>query len=334
MELQYDATGLHGWAKQDGLQTVEGCLEEAFGTVLDHAPVLRVAGRTDAGVHARRQVVSLSLPDGLDLAKLRRSLNALTPPGIAVLAIRRAAAAFDARKDATSRSYRYFLCADPVVSPFWTRYCWQVCGYDLDLAAMTGAAALVAGRHHLTAFTPTETEHVFFDRTVLRCRWARVAGAALPGVALGRAPRGADGHAAAPSSLPDASGRGLSAGEAARGMLCLEIEADAFLRHMVRSLVGTMVEVGRGERSIEDFARLLEGAPREAAGATAPPHGLFLWDITYGRQQRGGPSPRMNLPAYGKIPDKASAGGAAEGGVEAAGEAGRPLRHDTADSEA
>ena len=181
--------GSHGWAKQDGLPTVEGCLEEAFRTALGLAPLLRVAGRTDAGVHARRQVVSLWLPDEVDPVKLRRSLNALTPAGIAVLDVRRAPAAFDARRDATSRSYRYFVCADPVMSPFWSGYCWQVYGDGLDTGRMTEAAALVAGRHHFTAFTPTETKHVFFDRTVLRCRWTRAGGAALPAAVLGEAAR-------------------------------------------------------------------------------------------------------------------------------------------------
>ncbi len=180
MELQYDGTGLHGWAKQDGLQTVEGCLEEAFRTALGAPPALRVAGRTDAGVHAKRQVVSLRLPAGLDLPNLRRSLNALTPHGIAVLALRPAPAAFDARKGAISRTYRYFVSAQPVASPFWNGYCWQILG-DIDLEAMREAAGLAVGRHDFTALTPTETGHIFFERTVLRCRWSRVSGAALAG---------------------------------------------------------------------------------------------------------------------------------------------------------
>ena len=261
MELQYDGTGFHGWAKQDGLQTVEGCLEEALRTVLGRSPALRVAGRTDAGVHARRQVVSLILPAGLDVLMLRHSLNALTPPGIAVLALRPAPAEFDARKDATSRTYRYFVSAQPVVSPFLTRYCWQVPG-DIDLEAMREAGGLVVGRHRFTAFTPTETEHAFFDRTVLRCRWDRVSGAfpGGPGAGVVVRPRGGG-----------------------NGMFCLEIEAGSFLRRMVRTLVGTMIEIGQGVRSPEDFRRLLDGAPRHAAGPTAPAHGLFLWDIRYAR---------------------------------------------------
>jgi tRNA pseudouridine38-40 synthase len=268
MELQYDGTGLHGWAKQDGLQTVEGCLEEAFRIVLGEAPFLRVAGRTDAGVHARRQVVSLRLSDGLDLAKVRRSLNALTPSGIAILELRPASAAFDARRDATSRAYRYFVSTDPVVSPFWARYCWHVAGGGLDVAAMRAAAGLVVGRHHFTAFTPAETEHAFFDRTVLTCRWGRLSGGALVGPGPGAVMRPGPAH---------------------QGLLFLQVEADAFLRHMVRSLVGTMIEVGQGDRSLDDFRRLLDDAPREAAGLTAPAHGLFLWEVRYGR--RMGKSP-------------------------------------------
>jgi len=128
-----------------------------------------------------------------------------------------------------------------VLSPFWSRYSWHV-PERLDVAAMSAAASLVVGRHDFTAFTPTETEHVFFDRLVKRCVWRRTA-----------------------------------------AVLYLEIEAETFLRHMVRILVGTMVEVGRGKRSPDHLATLLRGAVREGAGPTAPPQGLFLWDVSYGR---------------------------------------------------
>jgi tRNA pseudouridine38-40 synthase len=268
MEMQYDGTGVHGWAKQDGLFTVEGSLERALRTVLGSAPSLRVAGRTDAGVHARRQVTSLRLPAGTDLHRLRASLNALTPPGIAVTRISRAPEGFDARRDATSRVYRYYLSTLPVVSPFWSRYCWHVPG-DLDMAALRATAAATAGRHDFTAFTPTESEHIFFGRLVVRCAWRRVTG----GVAV-------------------SGGTGGGA-----GMQYLEIEAGSFLRHMVRALVGTMLEVAQGRRTLDDFVRLLDGASRKEAGLTGPSQGLFLWDVKYERdrstegasRQPGGP---------------------------------------------
>jgi tRNA pseudouridine38-40 synthase len=257
LELQYDGTGLHGWAKQEGLPTVEAALEEAFRTVLGRVPAWRVAGRTDAGVHARRQVLSLRLPADLDLRRLQRSLNALTPAGVAVVKIAPAPEQFDARADATSRTYRYFLSTGPVVSPFWTRYCWHL-PVELDWVSMEAAAAAAAGRHDFTAFTPTETEHVFFERLVLRCRWRRVEGD-FPGLPQPRQPA---------------------------GLRYLEVEAEAFLRHMVRTLVGTMVEVGKGAMTLDCFEHLLAGAPRQTAGPTAPPQGLVLWEVSYGRRRR------------------------------------------------
>jgi len=239
MDLQYDGTELHGWAKQQGRVTVQGCLEEAFVTVLGRTPGLRVAGRTDAGVHARQQVVSLRLPLDIDAARLIRSLNALTPPAIAVTSIV-PAPGFDARRHALSRTYRYFVQLGGVDSPFCARYVWRV-PPSVDVALLRQAAAAVVGRHDFTAFTPTETEHVFFDRLVMRCTWRRLGSERL----------------------------------------FLEIEAEAFLRHMVRTLVGTMMEVGVGHRSAADFERLLEGARREDAGPTAPARGLCLWDVRY-----------------------------------------------------
>ena len=193
---------------------MEGCLEQAFEAVLGVIPALRVAGRTDSGVHARQQVVSVRLPSDTDHYKLAGSLNALTPEGVAITEVRPMPRSFDARDDATSRSYRYFLSTARVVSPFWARYCWQV-GHPLDTALLDSAAAATVGKHDFTGFTPAVTEHSHFRRTVKRCRWRRVPGET--------------------------------------GMLCLEIEADAFLRHMVRALVGTMVEIGEGKRELADY---------------------------------------------------------------------------------
>lgn len=258
IELQYDGTGLHGWAKQEGLLTVEGCLEEALRTVLGSPRAMRVAGRTDSGVHARRQVVSLALPADTDLSRLRASLNALTPPGIVITRLEPAPRRFDARRDASSRIYRYYLSTSSAVSPFWGRYCWHV-PWSLNMTAMSDAAALVVGPHDFTAFTPRETEHAFLHRQVLRCSWLPVRDG-LPGSRL--------------EERDDTSGTGT-------GLMYLEIEAESFLRHMVRVLVGTMVEIGGGKQSLDKFRLLLEAAPREEAGPTAPSHGLFLWDVKY-----------------------------------------------------
>ena len=223
--------------------------ERAPHRVGSHPSIVR--GRTDAGVHARRQVANLRLPSDIDLARLVASLNALTPPGVAVTRISRALPGFDARRDAVSRTYRYFLSTAEVVSPFWAPFCWRVYG-QLDIAVLQAAAAEVTGRHDFTTFTPAHTEHIFFDRLVVRCAWRKLGA----GSSLG----------------PPGEGEGL---------IYLEIEAEAFLRHMVRALVGTMVEVGQGKRTLADFGRLLEGSSREKAGRSAPAHGLFLWNVRY-----------------------------------------------------
>ena len=262
MDLQYDGEGFFGWARQTGLETVQGALEAALRTVLGTVPSLSVAGRTDTGVHARRQVVSLDLPDAgsagsLDPFRLMASLNALTPPGLSVVSLAAAPPGFDARHDATSRSYRYFITPGPVQSPFRRAYAWHV-GYPLDVVAMEAASRIVLGRHDFTAFTPAVSERATFTRVVDRCSW-RIRG----------------------------------------DLLWLEIRSTSFLRHMVRSLVGTMVEVGRGRLGVYDLERLLQGAPRTTAGPTAPPHGLFLWRVTYADE------PDTHVPSLSEVePEK------------------------------
>jgi tRNA pseudouridine38-40 synthase len=203
-------------------------------TVLRVDVQLTVAGRTDTGVHALGQVVSYDGP----LPRLR-SVNAVLPDAIAVLAAQEAPAGFSARRDARSRSYLYRVLNRPQPSPFERRRAlwWP---YAVDLEALRACAATLVGRHDFTAFTPTETDHVRFERAVIAASWER-----------------------------------------ACDVLEFRIEADTFMRHMNRVLVGTMLEVGGGRRSVEDFAALLAGAPRSAAGPTAPAHGLYLVSVRY-----------------------------------------------------
>ena len=238
--LEYDGGGFAGWARQPGRRTVQEEVERALSVVLRDSEVsVVVAGRTDAGVHALGQVCSYQG----EPAPVER-LNALLPADIAALSCSGAPDGFDARRDATSRAYRYRVLTRPARSVFvagralhWPR--------GLDLSALERCAAALMGTHDFTAFTPTETDHVRFERDVLASFWR-----------------------------PD-------------GQDALEfwIEADAFMRHMNRVLVGTMLEVAGGSRTIGSFCDLLAGRPRSEAGPTAPAHGLYLVGAGYGGER-------------------------------------------------
>jgi tRNA pseudouridine38-40 synthase len=238
LDIEYDGSCFKGWAAQPGLRTVQGELQAALATVLREPAQLTVAGRTDTGVHALGQVASLVT--AVELPRdLARSLNAVGPDDIAVTAARSVADGFDARRDAKSRTYRYRVLARQSPSPFEEgRALW--CTYPLDRDVLDACATALPGTHDFTAFTPTQTDHVRFDRDVLAATW-----------------------------------------ESHGDLLTFRITADAFMRNMVRILVGTMLEVANGCRTLDDFTKLLKGAARSDGGETAPPHGLYLESVSY-----------------------------------------------------
>ncbi len=234
--IEYDGTEFSGWARQPGRRTVQEELERALCVLLRRdSVVLTVAGRTDSGVHATGQVASYAgEPAHSD------GLNALLPYDIAVVECIAAPPGFDARRDATSRAYCYRMLTRRARSPHERRRAlhWPK---RLDRAALRECARALVGTHDFTAFTPTETDHVRFERDVYAADWHEREG----------------------------------------GLLEFTIEADSFMRNMNRVLVGTMLEVAGGRRSVAEFTELLAGRPRSEAGITAPPHGLHLMGVGY-----------------------------------------------------
>jgi tRNA pseudouridine38-40 synthase len=244
LDIEYDGAGFHGWARQPGLRTVQGVLEAALEQVLSEEIQLTVAGRTDTGVHALGQVASFETEAELP-PDLARNLNGVTPHDVAVRSAEPAGAGFDARHDATSRSYLYRVSTRGAESPFERGRAlrWP---HRVDRAALEACAAALIGTHDFTAFTPTQTDHVRFERDVLAASWREE-----------------------PSPW---SGEPL---------LAFRITADAFMRNMVRALAGTMLEVASSRRTVENFRWLLRGAPRSEGGETAPPHALYLESVSY-----------------------------------------------------
>jgi tRNA pseudouridine38-40 synthase len=212
-----------------------GAIEQVTGAAAE----ISVAGRTDAGVHAWGQVASFVDPGGQDPERLARSLNGVLPRDVAVIAAKAASPEFDARRDAKSRTYCYRVLARPAPSPFERgRALWWP--HRVDEKALGDCARLLCGEHDFTAFTPTQTDHVRFERDIHTARWRR-----------------------------------------SDDVLEFWIEADAFMRHMVRVLVGTMLDVAGGRQTMARFAELLEGAPRAAAGSTVTAQGLYLASVKY-----------------------------------------------------
>jgi tRNA pseudouridine38-40 synthase len=244
--LAYEGTGYVGWQRQATGISIQSLLETAFAP-LEPSPVTIVAaGRTDAGVHALGQVVSVASSSRLSCADLRRALNATLPDSVRVLEIDEAAPRFHARFDARAKTYRYRVLNAPVGSPFETRYAWHVT-HALDAQAMRNALDRCRGEHDFAAFQAAGS-HV--QGTVRRL---------LDVILIER------------SVIGSTPGR----------LLLIELRGTGFLRHMVRNLVGTMVEIGRGRWTPADMERILTSRDRGLAGPTAPPHGLFLVEVEY-----------------------------------------------------
>jgi tRNA pseudouridine38-40 synthase len=262
--IAYDGTDLVGWQRQAAGVSIQGLLEEALRDLDQRDVTVTGAGRTDAGVHALGQVASIAVQRSIDAPALLRALNARLPATVRVTAAEPAAATFHARFDATRKWYRYRIWNAAVPCPFERAYTWHVSS-ALDLVAMNAAAALVAGRRDFAAFQAagsavTSTEREVFESSI-RSQHAR-------------------------EDEPDAGTRDASAPTVRAPLVVYDISGSGFLRHMVRNIVGSLVEIGRGRRPVEWMTEILDGRSRALAGPTAPPQGLVLVAVEYGLQSQ------------------------------------------------
>ncbi|MDB4876107.1 MAG: tRNA pseudouridine synthase [Gemmatimonadetes bacterium] len=244
--LHYDGAGFSGWQRQPAQRTVQGVLEEALERLCSAPTGALGSGRTDAGVHARGQAVGVRVSERWkDVQKLRRALNSVLPSDVWVAAAVEMRDEFHARYSAVSRRYSYYVGTDEEAhSPFRGRY-ELAFGQPLDRGALDAAAAHLAGEHCFLGFAVQGTAPAHDDH---RCRVLEARWRERP------------------------------------GGLVFEIEANRFLHHMVRFLVGTMLDIATGRRPLADLSRLLQATDNDDVSPPAPPHALFLDRVTYPRE--------------------------------------------------
>ena len=245
LTIAYDGTGLVGWQRQPTGTSIQALLEDALAA-LEGAPVtVSGAGRTDAGVHALGQVASVTLHRDIAPRSVVSAANVKLPPAVRVLAAEEVGPEFHARFRASTKTYRYRIWNGDVLSPFESPFAWHLPWPILDVAAMDAAAARLVGTHDFAAFQGSGSDTQTTVRTIFASS------------IVGRAEGTSD------------------------PVITYDVRADGFLRHMVRAIVGTLVEVGRGRKPAAWMSEVLESRERRRAGPTAPPMGLFLVGVEY-----------------------------------------------------
>ena len=271
--LAYDGTAYVGWQRQAAGTSIQGVLEAAIARIEGEAVTVAGAGRTDAGVHALGQVASVAVPSAstsIACEAYARALNTSLPADVRVRMVEEAADDFHARFSARAKTYRYRLTRGGVASPFESRYAWHIT-HPLDVSAMRAALDACRGEHDFAAFQSTGTPVRDTVRTILAADLIEAP-----------APREAEGlgWGLDAGSGADASA-GAGFGASGEPPLIVELTGTGFLRHMVRALAGTLVDIGRGRWPPAEMAAILASRDRSRAGPTAPPQGLFLVGVDY-----------------------------------------------------
>ena len=263
LTLAYDGTGFSGWQVQPGKSTIQGELQQALGRVTGESPLPQGSGRTDAGVHALAQVASFALQARIPPENLRLALNRTLPHSIRIVQAEAVPGTFHARHSTVAKSYEYRVFRGDICPPFLARYVYA-CSWPLDVEALQMSAQLFVGEHDFMSFAATDPD--------LNSR-------SCPEV---------DSEATAPGPAARGAVRTIFSSHweerrsEAGDLLIYRVRGNGFLHHMVRNLVGTMLDVGRGRRPLAEIPSIIAARSRAAAGPTAPPLGLFLHSVEYG----------------------------------------------------
>jgi tRNA pseudouridine38-40 synthase len=265
LTLAYDGTEFRGWQVQPGERTVQGEVQAALGRITGESPLPQGSGRTDAGVHALAQVASFALAAPIPAENLHRALNRTLPPAIRILETRKVQSTFHARHSSVAKTYEYRVYRGEICPPFLARYVYA-CSGPMDLEVLQRVAGFFTGEHDFLSFAASDPD--------------------LASRSLSSPPE--HGTEIKPSTAlvttvrtifsSEWEERRIDAGE----LLVYRVRGSGFLHHMVRNLVGTMLDVGRGQLRSDDIPGILAARNRSAAGPTAPARGLFLHSVEYG----------------------------------------------------
>ncbi len=253
LTIAYDGTDFHGWQRQPHAPTIQDCIEQALARILGERVIVTGSGRTDAGVHAAGQVANLKTACRIPTENLQRALNSKLPKSVRILKVQEMPFTFNARYDARSKTYRYRLLLAPVCPPPLVRFVHHY-PWPLNLGRMTKAAALLVGAHDFTSFIAADARQAENREKVSQKRSSRPVRTVLSSRITWR---------------PGTS------------LLVYEIRGDGFLHHMVRNIVGTLIEVGRGKIEPKQILTILAARDRSLAGPTAPACGLCLVKVEY-----------------------------------------------------
>jgi tRNA pseudouridine38-40 synthase len=278
LTIAYDGTNYAGWQFQPGSASVQETLEKAIAQVTGQKVSVLASGRTDAGVHALGQVVGLRTDSTLTADVLRRALNAVLPHDVAVLEVAETPEGFHPTHDAVRKRYRYVIHDGPVRDVFGRHFAWYYSYGRLDAEAMQRAAAALLGTHDFSSFESSGAQRKSSVRTIFELRVERGRGADV-----GCVKRTDDGtvntECRGALHAPYEAGQGRAGGQG--DFITIEVESNGFLYNMVRAIVGTLVEVGRGKQPESWPGEVLRAKDRRRAGPTVPPQGLCLMKVEY-----------------------------------------------------